>query len=336
MVCVRGARPTSWIDGGELSDARFTATGPSALPCRFQLGTSRMWGIGLLRLGWARFIEADAFEFANTVFDGATHPAFARFDCMADALCDPALGPADQLSLIYETMGQLMRPCRDEPKIMRVHAALVSGEHIAVADLASSCGMSIRTLERVCHRYFGFTPKRLLRRQRFMRSLSSFMLHQARGEQGRWTEAMDGEYHDQAQFTREFTEFMTMTPSKYAALEHPILSPFMDARARIWGSAAQTLDQPRRGFCSATLFIGLGLGDLPSALFELRRDVGTARTEFARVQSRDDLPGGGERLVFSGDLGRQHDLLMPPPQPVFSMRVGRGMCPPSRNSSSTE
>ena len=242
-----GARPTSWIDGSQLSDARFTATGPSALPCRFQLGTSRMWGIGLLPLGWARFIEADAFEFANTVFDGATHPAFARFDCMADALCDPALGPADQLSLIYETMGQLMRPCRDEPKIMRVHAALVSGEHIAVADLASSCGMSIRTLERVCHRYFGFTPKRLLRRQRFMRSLSSFMLHQARGEQGRWTEAMDGEYHDQAQFTREFTEFMTMTPSKYAALEHPILSPFMDARARIWGSAAQTLDQPRRG-----------------------------------------------------------------------------------------
>ena len=26
---------------------------------------------------------------------------------------------------------------------------------------------------------------------------------------------------------------------------------------------------------------------------------------------------GGQRLVFSGDLGRQHDLLMPPPQPVL-------------------
>jgi transcriptional regulator GlxA family with amidase domain len=128
---------------------------------------------------------------------------------------------------------------------MRIHTALVSGEHLAVADLAEACGMSIRTLERMCRRYFGFTPKLLLRRQRFMRSLSTFMLQQASGGM-RWTEAMDGEYHDQAQFTREFSEFMTMTPSAYAALDHPILSSFMEARARIWGSAAQTLDQPVR------------------------------------------------------------------------------------------
>ena len=66
------------------------------------------------------------------------------------------------------------------------------------------------------------------------------MLHHG----SRWTEAMDAEYHDQAQFTREFREFMTMLPSDYAALEHPILASFMEARARIWGSAAQTLDAP--------------------------------------------------------------------------------------------
>ena len=106
--------------------------------------------------------------------------------------------------------------------------------------------MSIRTLERMCHRYFGFTPKLLLRRQRFMRSLSAFMLHQSQKGGARWTEAMDEEYHDQAQFTREFSEFMGMTPSAYAALPHPILASFMEARARIWGSAAQTLDQPVR------------------------------------------------------------------------------------------
>jgi AraC-like DNA-binding protein len=61
-----------------------------------------------------------------------------------------------------------------------------------------------------------------------------------------WTEAMDEEYHDQAQFTREFTEFMTMTPSKYASLDHPILTSFIEARARVWGSAAQALDRPRQ------------------------------------------------------------------------------------------
>lgn len=241
-----GARPTSQIGETTLSGARFNATGPSSRPCHFELGSARMWGIGFLPLGWARFIDADAYDLANAACDGAAHPAFAKFDCLSDALCDPAADAEAQMEVIVKEMERLMRPNRDEPKITRIHAALVGGEYTAVVDLADVCGMSIRTLERMCRRYFGFTPKLLLRRQRFMRSLSNFMLHQAQSKGARWTEAMDEEYHDQAQFTREFAEFMTMTPSKYAALDHPILASFMEARARIWGSAAQTLDQPSR------------------------------------------------------------------------------------------
>lgn len=240
-----GARPTSRIGTSRVSGARFNATGPSSRPCEFELGSSRMWGIGFLPMGWARFIEADAYDLANVACDGAAHPVFAKFDVMSDVLSDPDVPIDQQLAHVTEVMERLMRPNRDEPKIMRIHSALVSGDHLAVTDLAEACAMSIRTLERMCRRYFGFTPKLLLRRQRFMRSLSTFMLRQANGGM-RWTEAMDGEYHDQAQFTREFSEFMTMTPSAYAALDHPILSSFMEARARIWGSAAQTLDQPVR------------------------------------------------------------------------------------------
>jgi AraC-like DNA-binding protein len=242
-----GALPTSQIGEQQVSGARFSATGPSSLPCRFTLGTSRMWGIGLLPLGWARLFETEAFDLANTIADGARHRAFAKFDCLSDILCDPQADSEAQLAAITATMERLMRPSRDEAKIVRVHEAIVNGDHAAVADLADACAMSIRTLERVCRRYFGFTPKRLMRRQRFMRSLSSFMLHRAAGGDGLWTQAMDGGYHDQAQFTREFSEFMTMTPSRYAALDHPILASFMEARARIWGSAAQTLDKPTGG-----------------------------------------------------------------------------------------
>ena len=237
-----GSRPTSQIGSSSISGARFNVTGPSSLPCEFRLGTARMWGIGLLPLGWSRLIEGEASLFANRVLDGAIEPAFAKFDMLSEALCDESVSVEEQQRVLGEAMAQMMRPNRDEPKILKVHAALVSGEHAAVGELADACAMSIRTLERVCHRYFGFTPKLLMRRQRFMRSLTNFMVHHA----SRWTEAMDSEYHDQAQFTREFTEFMTMTPSAYAALDHPILSSFMEARARIWGSAAQTLDRPNR------------------------------------------------------------------------------------------
>lgn len=235
-----GNGPRARIGDTSVTHPRLSATGPSSLPCEFELGTSKMWGIGLLPLGWARFIDTPAVELANIVCDGSRHPAFVKFDTLSDALCDPDADAQEQFATIVEMMGRMMRPNRDEPKIVKVHEALVSGSFTGVKELADACAMSVRTLERVCGRYFGFTPKLLMRRQRFMRSLTSFMLHQG----ARWTEAMDGDYHDQAQFTREFNTFMTMNPSEYASLDHPILASFMEARARIWGSAAQTLDRP--------------------------------------------------------------------------------------------
>lgn len=239
-----GSAPTASIGTSQIVKTRFGATGPSSLPCQFELGTSRMWGIGFLPIGWSRFIEAEAFSLANLACDGSHHPAFAKFDILREVLTDPLVSPEEQFDHIVTTLGTLMRPNRDEPKIRRVHQALVDGDCSSVSEFASLCGMSVRTLERVCRRYFGFTPKLLMRRQRFMRSLATFMLHQSTGNGRRWTEAMDADYHDQAQFTREFREFMTMLPSEYAGLEHPILASFMEARARIWGSAAQTLDAP--------------------------------------------------------------------------------------------
>jgi AraC-like DNA-binding protein len=111
-----------------------------------------------------------------------------------------------------------------------------------VAEFAEHSEMERRTLERLCDRHFGFSPKLLLRRQRFMRSLAQFMLDHA----ANWSEAMDEHYHDQAQFVREFRTFMRMSPGEYAALDHPILAAFMKHRARVWGAAAQTLDPPAR------------------------------------------------------------------------------------------
>lgn len=236
-----GATPTTRMPGvPEVSGARFSATGPSSRPAHFTLGSCRMWGIGLLPLGWSRLIDTDARELANIVCDGATHPAFSKFTPLMEVLCDESVEPQAQFDAIVSFMRTQMRPTRDEDKIVRVHRALVDTKLSNVADFAQRSGMSMRTLERVCQRYFGFTPKLLMRRQRFTRSLASYLLHNG----SKWTDVMDEHYHDQAQFTREFHEFMTMNPSEYAALEHPVLASFVEARARIWGSPAQALDKP--------------------------------------------------------------------------------------------
>ena len=236
-----GSCPQAEIPGASnTSGARFTATGPSSLPVRFELGPTRMWGVGFLPLGWARFMDVEAQRLTNLVTNGETHPAFSQFVSMCDPLCDDQLSDEDQYQVILSTMRDLMKPNRDEQKILRVHRSLFDAGVTNVSEFADNVGMSVRTLERICRRYFGFPPKLLMRRQRFMRSLASYMLHRGK----KWTEVMDADYHDQAQFTREFHEFMTMNPSEYAALDYPILKSFMEARARIWGSAAQTLDMP--------------------------------------------------------------------------------------------
>lgn len=238
-----GDCPDAGFPGGEvLKCARLTATGPSSLPVSFHLGTTRMWGVGLFPLGWAKFCAAPASELANRVVDGEAHAAFANFTRLAGELFEGEPDEQVELERIIACCRACARDVPDEGRIVAMHAALVDPATASVADFADRSGVGRRTLERLCDRHFGFSPKVLLRRQRFMRSLAEFMLHNA----ANWSEAMDSHYHDQAQFVREFRSFMGMSPREYAAREHPILSAFMRERARVWGAAAQTLDRPTR------------------------------------------------------------------------------------------
>ena len=234
---VAGALPSGTIHRSAVSGARCVVTGPSSLPLKFSIGSARMWAIGFLPLGWARFVKADAAELANVVANGEQHPAFEPLAQLSEVLCDPEVRDDEAYSAMAAMVKSAMRPTRDDAKIRQIHRNLMDDDVSSVAALAERSGTSVRTLERITRRYFGFTPKVLLR---LMRSLTHFMLHSGT----RWTDAMDELYHDQAQFSREFRQFMTMSPSQYARLDHPLLDSFVEARARIWGSAAQTLDRP--------------------------------------------------------------------------------------------
>ena len=236
------APDASLQDNQWLRGAPFTATGPSSLPTEFHLGTTRMWGVGLFPLGWAKFIKAPAAKLANAVVDGDRHPAFANFAGLSKRIFANEPDDEREYKVILERFRELNHPHPDQERIMAVHAALVDPALRSVAEFAERAGMTQRTLERLCHRAFGFSPKRMLRRQRFMRSLAAFML----AKKDNWTAAIDPHYHDQAHFVRDFRAFMTMSPSEYAKIAHPILDAFMLERARIWGSPAQTLDKPAR------------------------------------------------------------------------------------------
>ena len=227
-------------DGSVLSGTPFTATGPSSCPTRFSLPTTRMWGIGLLPLGWAKFMDVSAKELADTVNDGMTHPAFAHFIPLYHALRSTNADAEGQAAIISEFFLARDRPVRNAAQIAAAHEALVDPAVHRATELAERANITYRTLERLCARCFGFAPQHLVRRQRMMRTLSTFML----AEKATWSQVIDLHYTDHAHFTHEFQSFMQMSPSDYAAIEHPILSAFMAERARVMGSPVQTLDRP--------------------------------------------------------------------------------------------
>lgn len=229
-----------FTDGSRVEGMRFQATGPSSCPTHFTIGRTRMWGIGLFPLGWARFVGLDASEHANTVVDGERSPAFAPFVPLCEKLCTPDHSDEEQFEWLTDFFRNLADPPRDCARIQRIHEAMVDPYIVQVEELAQKCGLSKRTLERICLRHFGFSPRLLLRRQRLMRSLAAFMLE----PRANWSRVIDRHYHDQSHFVHEFHAFMQCAPSEYAAKPHPVLSAFMAERKKVWGSPVQTLDKP--------------------------------------------------------------------------------------------
>lgn len=227
--------------GPAVTGTDFAAMGPSSQPVEFSLPTLRMWGVGFLPMGWATFMSVPAHEMANRVFDGYREPAFQRFLPLAQVLsCDPAREEDELARIIRFFRRETPRKMPEDARVHAIHEVLVDPSLADVAEMVERTGLNQRTLERVCCRAFGFTPKKLLRRQRFMRSLAQFMLDPSLG----WAGSIDALYVDQSHFVRDSREFLGMTPSEYAAQDHPVIAAFMRERMRVHGSAAQTLDPP--------------------------------------------------------------------------------------------
>ena len=236
-----GPPPIASVGPGEMVPQwPFVAGGPTSKAIHFGVRTSRVWGLGLQPAGWAKFARGEASALANRTVDGSTDPVFAGFaDILPQiASCDGTL--EDKAGVIEaHLMSQMDRAVPREADIFACQAALRDPQLGEVTALQERLGVSVKALERLCRRYFGFTPKLLLRRQRFLRSLAQHMLDPSLS----WVKALDGQYHDQAQFVREFRSFMGLTPTAYARLPHPILEPIMRQRMADQG-AVTPLDLP--------------------------------------------------------------------------------------------
>jgi AraC-like DNA-binding protein len=220
-------------------------SGPTSLAAHFQLGGgTRAWGVGILPLGWLRLLGVPASEHVDRTVGLAGEPAGAPLAALPQAVFAGGGGnAAEEAGRIDAYLLELLTrspPHEDEQRIRAAHTALVNEDVATVSDLAERLAMSSRSLERLSLRAFGFSPKLLLRRQRFLRSLAQFMLDPSLT----WIRTLDFHYVDQAHFVRDFRRFMGMSPRLYAGIDHPVLRAAAQGRSAAAGAAVQALHKP--------------------------------------------------------------------------------------------
>jgi AraC-like DNA-binding protein len=200
---------------------------------------SGLLGLGLLPLGWAQLMGGHARRLADEALE--LEREWADAQALHEAV--RAADGMDAWAAILDAALLLRLREAPEPPAMLARAldVLVNGEISDVEGFAGDVGVSVRTLERLCSSWFGFGPKSLLRRQRFLRSLDVMM----RTPDQPLGKAFHTGYADQSHFIREFRAFMGMAPGQYLSQPRVMMQRAAMARQALLGQSLQGLQGPQ-------------------------------------------------------------------------------------------
>lgn len=238
---IRVAFGGNWSLGGKASNALtppdFYGPTSRAVPIRGRGGAGL--GVGILPHGWATLVDGAASDFADKVVPLAEimgDAAAAEFGNLGSYPDHEAR--AATLDRFFLARKAARPPCADIVDL--AHAALMKPEIGSVEEFAAALGVSVRQAHRLSLRVFGFPPKLLLQRQRFLRTLAILRQNLDRP----WADLIDARYYDQSHLARDFNRFMGMPPSEYFSLRRDMLEPAAVARITSVGQAMQGLQPP--------------------------------------------------------------------------------------------
>ena len=196
-------------------------------------------GIGIIPLGWATLIGVDASKYADRMVDVEAEPELAHLLPLAEAMAT-VTDAAEMADNLDKHVRSLVKPVREAETIVAINEALLDPGMNSAGKLAAHVGLSATQLARLTTRVFGFPPQKMLKRQRFLRTLARVLLEPDLS----WIETLDPAYYDQAQFSHDFREAMGMSPREYLAMPHPLISAAAMARTKIIGGPLQGLHKP--------------------------------------------------------------------------------------------
>lgn len=196
-------------------------------------------GFGLTPLGWDRLIGTDAGQMANRMADITDELGVAP-QALQEAFAadgdDDAPGVARFDALLLDL---LKRRPPSHPLVLAADRVLRQRPP-DVARFAAEVGVPPRTLHRLCLRAFGFAPKRLLRRQRFLTTLGLIRV----SADTPFSALLDEQYYDQAHFNRDFRDFMGMTARQYAQTPRALMAAAAVAQAQMGITLSFKLPDP--------------------------------------------------------------------------------------------
>ena len=222
-----------------------TLVGHGSRAAKIECVSMRIASFGLLPLGWHRFVGLPADAYADRSVDARGLKSSVDFAALFPAVA--AAQDVEQVASIFDNalltaLLALRHSDESDAALMQgLHDALLDAEVASVSEITERLSITVTQLERLSKRVFGFPPKLLIRRQRFLRTLANLM----RQPDAKWADILDPQYHDQAHFNRDFQRFFGMAPKHYLALDKPIVLAGAMARMAALGDPLQGLHTPQ-------------------------------------------------------------------------------------------
>lgn len=198
-----------------------------------------MIGFGISALGWSRFFPGPTASYRNRIvpLGDAAGSGFADELLRVLAAVPDEHGVKSALDRFLTA--RIGPPSPDEDLIRRMARLVTDDAPGGVAAASRAWGVSQETLRRLCNRHFGFLPKTLLIRSRFLRSL--IPLIETRGEID--YSNIDPGYVSASHFLRDANAVLGTTPRRFLHAQTEFLVASLRARAAVLGSATQALQR---------------------------------------------------------------------------------------------
>lgn len=185
-------------------------------------------GMGLLPLGWAALFGGDVSRFANRVVP------LAQIDAGASALAE-ALAQGEPPAAVFEqwVATRLSLRAPPDPRIARLFALIDDPATTRTEQIAEQMELTPRALATLTRISFGFTPKLLLRRGRFLRALAAVLSSPEQANE----QLQQAGYWDRSHFLRDSHLFLGCSIREFNKRRGPLNQLALRVREEVMGAA---------------------------------------------------------------------------------------------------